>query len=44
VWDGGKKVLFATVDVVTVAKFMYAQATDVTASILQRTVGEVDSQ
>jgi hypothetical protein len=43
VWDGGKKVLFATADVVTVAKFLYAQAADVTASILQRTVGEIDS-
>jgi hypothetical protein len=40
VWDGGKKVLFAAADVVTVAKFTYPTAATVTPSLLQRSVGE----
>lgn len=36
VWDGGKKVLFATVDAVTVAAFTYATAANVSRSNLQQ--------
>lgn len=39
VWDGGTKILFASVDAITVAKATYAKATDVTASTLQNDVG-----
>lgn len=40
VWDGGKKILFATADVVTAVSVKYARATDATASLLQRSIGE----
>lgn len=40
VWDGGKKVLFATADAVTTANFFYSQTTDTTCSILQRDQGQ----
>lgn len=40
VWDGGTKVLFATVDAVTTAAFTYSKTTDTTASILQRDQGQ----
>lgn len=36
VWDGGVKVLFNSVDAVTVAKFLYARAANATMSLLQR--------
>jgi hypothetical protein len=39
VWDGGKKVLFATADVVTAAKFLYSTPADTTVGLLQRTLG-----
>lgn len=42
VWDGGKKVLFSTADVVTAANFLYSKDADTTASLLQRDVGEQD--
>lgn len=42
VWDGAKKVLFATADVVTVAAFLYTKATDATISSFQRDIGEQD--
>jgi hypothetical protein len=40
VWDGGNKILFNTVDAVTACSVLYAQATDTTASILQRVAGQ----
>lgn len=40
VWDGGLKVLFATVDAVTTASALYSKTSDTTASILQRNVGD----
>jgi hypothetical protein len=43
VWDGGKNVLFAAFDAITVASFLYSQATDVTVSLLQRDIGESDT-
>jgi hypothetical protein len=43
VWDGGKKLLFAAADAVTAVSATYAQATDVTASLFQRTIGESDT-
>lgn len=40
VWDGGKKILFATVDAVTTASALYTQATDAQVSFLQRDAGQ----
>lgn len=40
VWDGGKKILFAAVDVVTAVSVKYAKAADATASLLQRAIGQ----
>jgi hypothetical protein len=41
VWlPGGKKILFNAADAVTAFSALYAQATDTTASLLQRTIGE----
>lgn len=42
VWDGGKKVLFATADLAATAHFTYATDADVTCSLLQRDIGERD--
>lgn len=39
VWDGGVKVLFNSVDVVTAASFLYAKDSDTTAGALQRDLG-----
>ncbi len=36
VWDGGVKVLFSSIDAVTVANFRYSKAADATASVLQQ--------
>ena len=40
VWDGGVKLLFATVDAVTTFQATYAQATDPSCSLLQRAIGQ----
>jgi hypothetical protein len=40
VWDGGKKVLFNTVDAVTAASFTYPTDADTTAGVLQREIGQ----
>ena len=40
VWDGGLHILFAAVDAVTACSVLYAQASDTTASILQRVPGQ----
>lgn len=40
VWDGAKKVLFATVDAVTAASFTYPTAADAVPTILQRDSGQ----
>lgn len=43
VWDGGKNILFASVDAVTAFKAFYAKASDVTVSTLQNDVGNRSS-
>lgn len=43
VWDGGKNILFASVDAVTAFKACYAKASDVTVSTLQNDVGNRSS-
>jgi len=40
VWDGGKKILFAAVDAITVADFAYTTAADATVTALQRDIGQ----
>lgn len=42
VWDGATRVRFAAADAVSAASFTYATSADVTASILQRSIGEKD--
>lgn len=42
-WDGGTKLLFAAADVVTTVAVKYATAADLTVSLLQRAIGEIDS-
>ncbi len=43
VWDGGKNVLFAAVDAVTTAKFLYGTAADTTIAGLTRNLGQSDA-